>query len=325
MGDSDAGDAGVRELHPAGRFEWERIIKRARCGGLVAGKVAGNGKKTRGDITAATFKAVAFVWASYADEDGRNIFPGDATLAVDAEVSLKTAKAVKAKLVELGLTERVRAGARRLRGADEYRLTFPSDLVDQVDVLSPAQAKLAAERLREANRGKRGGSSGPLTKSTAEGPTGVEQPVDNPDVRGPVDPVHPAVAQLCGGSSGPARDGCGGSSGPVVGGPVDPRTNQDHPRNFTNHPESDLRTAVAVARATPAPDQDPIRLGKVPSLADARAERARTWGEPPTADATARARRGARLARQVLAAGGVERAPAADGLAEVVPIRKAYA
>lgn len=236
-----------RELRPVGRFEWEQIILRARLSGLITG----NARGTRGGVSGAAFKAVALAWAAHADPDGGNIYPGDATIAVEAEVGLKVVKAVKAAMIELGLTERVQAGARRLRRHDVYRLTLPTDLLDRVEVLTPAALRMAAVAEYERQRGKRGGSTGPLKGPIAEGPSDPRQN----GVEGPQDPPQADAAEIHGGSNGPTNSGCGGSDGTVVGGPMDRDTNHDRAISLPSPTQVDLRTAVTGPRAREAADQ----------------------------------------------------------------------
>ncbi|GIJ50010.1 hypothetical protein Val02_68960 [Virgisporangium aliadipatigenens] len=230
----------MRELRQVGRFEWEQIILRARLTGVIAG----NGKGTRGGVSAAAFKAVALAWASHANADGSEVFPGDATLAVEAEVGLQVAQAVKKKLVELGLTERVRAGFRRQRYGDEYRLTLPSDLLDVLDVLTPAAVKAAAAAAYAKRRGRRGGSDGYPT-----------QPLPLDGVGDLVDTPHAEPDEIRGGSDGTHNGACGGSDGTHVGDPTARDTNPRPTPSGPTPPIADLRTAVTASRASP-PAQD---------------------------------------------------------------------
>ena len=89
---------------------WHETVRRARIG--------------------RTTKGVAFVLASWADVEGRNIFPSLATLSVAAEVDYRTAKRALAELLTYGLIERVarRSGARGR--FDEYRLILAADVLD---------------------------------------------------------------------------------------------------------------------------------------------------------------------------------------------------
>ncbi|MGC4769224.1 hypothetical protein ACLQ25_09615 [Micromonospora sp. DT44] len=240
-----------RELRPVGRFEWEQIINRARLAGLITG----NGRGTRGGVSGAAFKAVAHVWATHADPDGASIYPGDATVAVEAEVGLKVAQAVKRKMVEIGLTEKVRARARRQHRGDEYRLTLPTDLLDRVDVLTPAQLKVLAVAEYEKQRGSRGGSTGPLM-----------EPVGQNAVGGPPVPPQADPAETRGGSDGPTKPARGGSDGTSVGGPPDRDTNQDQPGIRPTPPDDEVRTALTGPRAT-QPEEPIPDVGEKPAPA----------------------------------------------------------
>lgn len=115
--------------------DWTDVVRRARLGKVV--------------------KSVALMLATYADfTTGRRIFPGVARLAVDCEISYNTAQSALTALRNVGLIERVRYGTRRKGMADEYRLILAPDLIERVEVLSPAQVTLAAERMAGGKRGK---------------------------------------------------------------------------------------------------------------------------------------------------------------------------
>jgi DNA-binding transcriptional ArsR family regulator len=104
----------------AGRYEWERIIRRARLG--------------------APAKSVALAMATYADSDGSRIYPGVARLAAVTELSERSVRAALKKLRDLGLIERTFKGGHRGVQAvtDVHRLTIPADLFDRVEMLDPA-------------------------------------------------------------------------------------------------------------------------------------------------------------------------------------------
>ncbi|WP_189059622.1 helix-turn-helix domain-containing protein [Longimycelium tulufanense] len=111
------------ELMPCGRFEWERILRRIRT-------------------LPWTIKSYGFLLASYADPDGTRIFPGNKTLAEITGHSLRTVARCLAYLrTKLGLLQVVRRGGGRGRGrrATEYRLTIPTDLLERVELLDPAE------------------------------------------------------------------------------------------------------------------------------------------------------------------------------------------
>lgn len=228
-------DTQHRELRPVARYEWEQIIMRARLGGLVPAR---NG---RGAVTAPTYRLVALTWATHADPDGGNIWPGDATVAVEAEVSVRVVQAVKASMIDLGLMERVRPGARRHRRGDTFRLTLPTDLLDRVEVLSPAAVRAAAMGEYRKRRGSRGGHTGPTTTPVVGGTPGPQQPVET---------------EVCGGHTGPTTPVYGGHTGPHMGGTPDRDTNPDPPvTNSPTLPGDEVRTAVTVTREREAANE----------------------------------------------------------------------
>lgn len=235
-----------REIRPAGQYEWQQIIRRARFGGIVkgSGRTGKDGRVTKGGVSGTLFTAVALTFATYADPDGTDVYPGDATIAVDLETTIKAVRTVRQTLVSLGLLQLVR---RRTPGhGDEYRLTLSSDLLDAVEVLTPAQHKIIAQRLRDTARGKPGGSGGP-PETAAPG--------------GPVDPPHEPQTDTPGWSGGPPENDSGWSGGPAPGGPPDPHTNHYRTTTTTNHPGDNVRTAVTGPRAretaqTPIPAAD---------------------------------------------------------------------
>jgi hypothetical protein len=105
-----------RELQPAGRFEWERVVR--RC------------------LLPKDTKLVAFTCATYADPDGSRVRPGVPRLAAVAGMGQSTLRRHLQALAEIGLLERVSHGGGhgRERGA-RWRLTVPSDLLDRVQLL----------------------------------------------------------------------------------------------------------------------------------------------------------------------------------------------
>jgi hypothetical protein len=236
---------GVKDVRPVGRYEWEQIVRRARLTGAIRGssRTGKNGKATRGGLSAATVKAVAFAYASYADDKGREVRPGDATIAVGLECGLKTVRAVKALLLELGLMQTVRAASRGR--AEEYRLTLPADLLERLEVLTPGQFEMAAHGVRSAARGRRG------TPTPVE-PEELGWSAGHPQQGawgGPPDTPNRVARE----SGGAPQKAMGWSGGPTWGGPPDPRTDQDRTSTTTtDHSGEELRTAVTVSRASPA-------------------------------------------------------------------------
>jgi hypothetical protein len=110
---------------PAGRFEWERILRRT--------------------VLPLRVKFLAFVLASYADADGSNVRPGIERLADVTGLGTATVKrSLKALRDEYGLLEQVRRGGGRggTGAAAAYRLTIPEDLFDRVELLSPSERRI---------------------------------------------------------------------------------------------------------------------------------------------------------------------------------------
>lgn len=108
------------ELEPIGRYEWERLVRRARL--------------------PKPLKLLALVLATYADPDGSRVRPGLPVLASVTGDSERNVRRLLATLVdELGLLRQVaRGGGRGGKGrASVYRLTIPADLLDRLELLSP--------------------------------------------------------------------------------------------------------------------------------------------------------------------------------------------
>lgn len=245
-----------RELRPAGRYEWEQIVRRARLKGVITGsaRIGKDGRSTRGGVDAVTVKAIALALASYGSDKGADVFPGDATIAVDLEISLKTVKAVKAKLIGLGLLEHV--GWRRRSAV--YQLAIPSDLLELLEVLTPAQHTLEAERVSAEAHGRvprsqrLGGTGGPPEEAPDGGSAGTP---DAGSSECPPVPPSPAEVEDVGGSAGPPPEDVGGSAGPASGGPPDPGTDQDRTISMTKPTDEDLGTNLAVVAREAGQDQ----------------------------------------------------------------------
>lgn len=105
------------------RFDWERIVRRAR-------------------IPAGT-KYLALMLATYANADGTKVQPGVKRLAIVMQVSRKTVIRGFGDLRELGLVERVKQGNRHAQENDSYRLTAPWDLPDSphMSLLDPDETE----------------------------------------------------------------------------------------------------------------------------------------------------------------------------------------
>lgn len=170
--------------------EWTDVVRRARLGRTV--------------------KAVALVLATYADfGTGTRVHPGVARLAIDAEVSYNIAKQALGRLRQIGLIELVRRSRRRGE-ADDYRLILGAELLDHVDVLSPAQLAGAVVRMRDAKR--RGGGStdpdGPSGGTPVQPTARAVQPVDNPDVQPTPWAVDEEVTDRCTAHGSTPTGGC---------------------------------------------------------------------------------------------------------------------
>ena len=129
-----------------------------------------------------TVKLVAFTLATYANNRddaatgrraGASIYPGVARLAVDTDTSVSTVKRSLRALVDAGLVELVRRGARRRGMSDEYRLVFAVDLMERVKVRSPDEHKAQVTHLK-------GVTSRRTSRTTSHSPDAVLQLTGEP-------------------------------------------------------------------------------------------------------------------------------------------------
>jgi len=235
----------VTSARPAGRFEWEQTVLRGRWTGLIKG----NGTGTRGGVSGAVFRAVAWALCSHAGPDGDNIWPGDSTVAVLSEVGLKNVRAVKSTLISLGFLAKVRVGPRRLGGGDVYCLTLPQGTPAAVTILSPTQIKADVQRVSDGGPARRKRAEAADAGNVAPRPADLVEPAVVPGpldvvqevVPGPVDRVESS----CTGSTGPANDGCTGSKRTVVPGPVDRHNNHDQLQATNQSAAADKRVQRA--------------------------------------------------------------------------------
>lgn len=133
------------DLKPAGRFEWERIIKRLRF---------------RDDHAC---KAVALILATYADPDGSRVRPGLPRLERVSEYSRPSVRRAISKLRRMGLIEKTESasGKGRKDVFDEYQLTFPDDIFERYGMLDPDErlstprdhARALVRRANSVNQG----------------------------------------------------------------------------------------------------------------------------------------------------------------------------
>lgn len=113
------------ELQPAGRFEWERIVR--RC------------------LIPKDLKLVAYTLAQFASSGGAHIRPGVPVLAATCRMSTRVAERHLAALRDLGLIMKTANGGGRSKQAAAYRLTIPSDLLERVELLPPSEVTPAID------------------------------------------------------------------------------------------------------------------------------------------------------------------------------------
>lgn len=219
---------------PANFREWTEILARIRFGTISV-----SGKTYRGAVV----KAVAGRLACYADSDGTRVRPGIVRVAVDLEVTYRTARDIVAYLRGIGLLHMTRAGG-RLR-ADEYRLSLPTDLLDRDDleVWSPSRQKREIETAQEAHRGSR----------KPPGGGGVHAPVDSAihtPVHAPVDSaIAPDPAPIAE-SRGTPKTAIAESRGTPLLSPGGHATDQDRYTTTTDQYENEVVEPLTVPRAT---------------------------------------------------------------------------
>jgi hypothetical protein len=223
----DQGEPSMSNAPTVSVREWTDLVRRARLG--------------------KTTKYVALMLATYADyRNGCRIRPGRSRLAWESEVDKKTVTKSLAELVRVGLIEVVRLPHGR-DGAAEYRLIIGPDVLEHVDVPSPAEAVVGIGRLAEKGRGPSDATRG----------TGHVEPMDN---RGR-DPWDGPRLEDQPDESRPVPGATSGETRPVLDPRRDPPRPPHHPWTYTQTPSpnsgEDLCTAVTPTRAT-GPDQDPI-------------------------------------------------------------------
>jgi hypothetical protein len=205
--------------------EWTDVVRRARLG--------------------RTTKLVALLLANYADSDGTRVHPGIARLAVESELTYKVVQAALSALRRAGLIEVVRAATRRGH-SDEYRLTLGVDLLERVEVLSPAEAALRIERIRSERYA--------MTHRTVSEPPSPEPTTRvTPDAeRNPPE----GFRQEVGGTHGVAPKSAAERTASSQRNPRrDPPPSITETQELPTTPTADLDAAVTGSRASPADDQ----------------------------------------------------------------------
>ncbi|MFD2421630.1 hypothetical protein [Amycolatopsis pigmentata] len=136
---------------PAGRFEWERIVRRI--------------------VMPERVKFLALLLATFADGDGSRIRPGGDVLTAMVGKSKATLKRAMSVLRdELGLIEEVSHGGRGR--ASEYRLVVPEDLLERAELLDP-------DGKRRPNKAHLDEPSSNETRLTLVSSESTDTPVDN--------------------------------------------------------------------------------------------------------------------------------------------------
>ncbi|WP_426502915.1 helix-turn-helix domain-containing protein [Dactylosporangium sp. McL0621] len=214
--------------------QWLDVVRRARLG--------------------RTPKAVALMLATYADNDGRRVFPGVARLAVDCELTYNVIQTALQRLRQAGLIEVVRK-ASRPGHADEYRLSLAVDVLDRIDVLTPAQLASTAAELAARRRGRHRppASAGPDDHATPLPPAAPGAGHDRDR------DLHPGACGADGAALGaPAPHGVASAAPPAPHGdrhlhPTASPPTTHGPNHTLDHPSHHgVRPDLAVGTAGPA-------------------------------------------------------------------------
>ncbi|MCI0686490.1 MAG: helix-turn-helix domain-containing protein [Sporichthyaceae bacterium] len=140
---------------PLGRFDWERLLRRVRMP-----------QETKG---------LALLLATYGDDKGESIHPGEPRLAVDWGRDERTIRRhIEALRDTYGLIHRVRRGGGPNRRADEYRLVYTPELIEGRWIEDP--------ELRTSVSGESEADTPPVLRSHVSG----EQPAEGAQLRSPV-------------------------------------------------------------------------------------------------------------------------------------------
>lgn len=199
---------------------WNALVRRARMG------------RER--------KVACLVVSSYARANGTGIHCGVARLAVDLEVSHRTARRYLAWLRGIGLIELVRPGNRRRGLSDEYRLILGPDILEDLDVPDPDRYRSMCDDTHDA----RNGPAGDPDQGTPR-----MSPDEAPAAKGSGDTMVSPENRDQGTNSG--------RSGDILGVPPSPIYISQE-RSISHADDEDLRTDVAVdGAAEDSPNPDP--------------------------------------------------------------------
>lgn len=140
-----ASDSDAQQTRPMARFDWERVVRRV-------------------DLPLPT-KGVALLLATYADDKGRKVHPGEERLSRVTGINVRNTRNHVTKLRDLGLITRTSRSNRRLGKADTYRLTVPLDL-SVLGLLDPDEEERPEPVDNSAHRSSETGTEGNSTGRT---------------------------------------------------------------------------------------------------------------------------------------------------------------
>lgn len=203
------------------RFDWERVVRRV-------------------DLPLAT-KGVALLLATYADDKGRKVHPGEDRLSRVTGINVRNTRRHVAKLRDLGLITRVSRSNRMLGKADVYRLTVPLDM-SELGLLDPEEGERPEPVDNSDHRSPETGNEG--------SDTGHTRPVDGSDEGG--SPV-----------TGDATTGHTATDSPVTS---DPLSTKYQPS--INPEESSSQVSTSPERSERPVDDEESSAQRAPRAAD---------------------------------------------------------
>jgi hypothetical protein len=214
------------ERHPSKLYDWISIIDRCTFEGL--------------GVAPKTIRAIAIRYALHANPDGSKCHPGPAKVSALTGFEYKTVKRVLAILDAYGFRTKTASGCgprgERKVSANTYQLTIAEDLIDRLDVVSPAEIDLRAERIREANRRQ----PKSVTGNAATRKNGAA-----------ADPVGPVA-----GNAVPRNPELRGTSRPQYGEPRSAIPTHDLPPSDTYPPDDSPRADLTLPRARDREKED---------------------------------------------------------------------
>jgi len=218
--------------------DWVNILGRVRFG---TQKIAGR------TISGTMIKAVGGRLAEYGSPDGTEVRPGIARIAVDLESSHTTVRNAIKVLERVGLLRLVSPGTRRR--AALYRLIIGAELIESVELWSPARHALEVKHVADQYRGHTSNADSTGVSDEDETPTPQESAL-SPDDHQNAD------------SSGVGNSRNADSSGSETPTPQESATSHRPLSNYDQPTEGNLRTDPAAPRARA--DPTPIRPPRCP-------------------------------------------------------------